>query len=496
MNNSGDGVLNVPLNDSPTPKLSLNTVGAYSGISSLYARLQLLGVTENMEDYEKRKLRVFNLLNLFQFIFGIIIPVTVAITRPKITTLAWVAACMPALVSLLVLVLNARKNHEISILAYFILYPVITSIVYLSGINLGIELFFILYGILAVFFIQDTGQLMFTVTLSMISYFILTVVWRDFQFQLEVDSTLYLANHLIAMVFIFFGLFLVKKENTNYQQSILHHNWVLHEKNTEIEKQKKEIADKADLLNRQATELRELNTLKNKLFSVIAHDLRSPIYALKNVFTNVQKRDLPGTDLKRMVPDIINDLNYTTSLMENLLQWAKCQMQSLHTALEPLDLSRIVDDVLQPVKNHAAIKDIDLVNSFISPVYVLANSDMTRLIIRNLVTNSLKFTPGCGYVTVGAEEMENEVEVYVLDTGIGLSETDIQRINSNHYFSTEGTASEKGTGLGLMLCRDFLAKMNSELIISSEPGAGSRFSFRLKKTATGTGARTANPALS
>lgn len=439
-----------------------------------------LGVTPGMEHYERRKLRVFNLLNFFQFIFGIIIPITALVYRPKISTLGWVAACLPALVSLLVLYLNSRKMNEVSTLSYFILYPVITSIVYLSGMNLGIELFFILYGILAVFFIQNIGQMAFTITLSMISYFVLTVMWRNYQFQLEVNGTLYLANHLIAIVFIFCGLFLVKKENADYQQRILEHNRVLREKNIEIEKHKEEIDANVDLLNRQAMELRELNALKNKLFSVIAHDLKSPMYALRSLFVNIQQYDLPATEVKKMVPDIVNDLNYTTSLMENLLQWARCQMDSLNVSLETVNVTEIADEVVQMLKSQAILKKVSLVNAIIDDVLVSAHPEMIRLVLRNLVSNAIKFTPEGGYVTIGTEEKNDTVEIYVLDTGIGISQDELEKINENKYFSTHGTAAEKGTGLGLMLCKEFLVKNESRLDITSEPGNGSKFSFQLK----------------
>ena len=454
---------------------------SFSKISSLFEKIKTLGNSQDLEDYESRKLRVFNLLNFFQLIFGIAIPISAAISSHKISTLGWVAACMPALVSVLVLFLNSLRNYEVSTLCYFILYPVITSIVYLSGMNLGIELFFILYGILAVFFIQDIGHMIFTVTLSMISYFILTVVWRNFQFQLEVNGMLYLFNHLIAIVFIFFGLYLVKKENQNYQLSILENNHQLHEKNTKIENQRIILAENAVLLNRQAIELQDLNNLKNKLFSVIAHDLKSPMYTLRNIFQNIEKYDLPAEDVKAMIPEVMKDLNYTTTLMENLLQWAKCQMQTLNVSFGNVNVREVSQEVFNLLKSQAELKNIKLVNNIRKNAIVIAQQDMIQLVLRNLVSNAIKFTPINGCVQIGIENGEDYIEVYVKDSGIGLSPEHLSKISHNEYFTTRGTSSEKGTGLGLMLCKEFLAKNNGTLHITSEEGIGSRFSFTLQK---------------
>jgi signal transduction histidine kinase len=415
--------------------------------------VRMLGVTPGMDHYERRKLKVFNLLNLCQLIFGCFIPLTAIFADPKISVLGWVAACMPALVSLVVLYLNSLGEKEIGTLSYFILYPVITSIVYLSGMNLGIELFFILYGILAVFFIQDNGHMIFTIMLSMISYFILTVVWRNFQFKLEVNGLLFLFNHLIAIVFIFFALYMIKKENTNYLK----------------------------LLNSQADELKEINALKNKLFSVVAHDLKSPMYALRNIFQNVQKYDIPAQDVKAMVPEVMKDLNYTTNLMENLLQWAKYQMNSPDLSPSEVDIAEIAADISSLMNSQAESKNVNLVNTVEEKNVVLAQKDMLRLVLRNLVSNAIKFTPEEGYVIIGTEENHEFVEVFVVDTGIGIDEEHLHKIYNNNYFTTQGTAAEKGTGLGLMLCKEFLTQCGGKLNITSEPSHGSRFSFMLRK---------------
>lgn len=450
-------------------------------VTSFLGKVQSLGDTSQLEEYESRKLHVFNLLNFFQLIFGIAIPISATFTSHKISTLGWVAACMPALVSVLVLFLNSKRNYQVSTLCYFVLYPVITSIVYLSGMNLGIELFFILYGILAVFFIQDIGHMIFTVTLSMISYFVLTVVWRNYQFSLEVNGMLYLFNHLIAIVFIFFGLYLVKKENANYQQSILESNWQLHQQNIEIENQRQTLTESASLLKSQAAELRDLNNLKNKLFSVIAHDLKSPMYALRNIFHNIEKYDVPADDIKQMVPEVVKDLNYTTTLMENMLQWARCQMQTLDVSLSAVNVRGFAKDVFSQMRSQAESKHIKLVNNIRGDVAVLGQQDMLQLVLRNLVSNAIKFTPDNGVVQMGIRNGGNSVEIFVQDSGIGLSKDALEKINHNEYFTTRGTSSEKGTGLGLMLCKEFLAKNNGALHITSEEGAGSKFSFTLEK---------------
>ncbi|HSC39851.1 MAG TPA: HAMP domain-containing sensor histidine kinase, partial [Chitinophagaceae bacterium] len=352
------------------------------------------------------------------------------------------------------------------------------------GMNLGMELSFILYGILSVFFIQELSHMLFSIGLSMISYFMLAVVWKNYHYQLEAANVwFYLFNQLLAMGFIFYGLFLIKKENTGYQFSILAKNRDLHRKNLEIEKQKKEIADSADLLGKQKGELTELNALKNKLFSVIAHDLKSPIYALHNLFRNMQQYDLPAEDIKQMIPDVVNDLNFTTGLMENLLQWARSQMQQDAVNRQLIDVSKMADDVIQLLRLPAEAKELHIINNTSGPVYAMADKDMVNLVLRNLLSNAIKFTPAKGDITIDMNEMPAFIEVSVEDTGMGMTPDALRNISKNDYYTTKGTANESGTGLGLMLCKEFLARNGGQMSIESDPGKGSTFSFTLPRPA-------------
>jgi signal transduction histidine kinase len=443
-------------------------------------KISSIGQTEDLDDFEKRKLGIFNLLNFFQLLTGIIVPVAAFIASKKFPAEAAYFSILPSFISLLVLALNFLRKYNAALLCYFILYPVFTSVIYINGFNLGIELSFVLYGILSVFFLQDIGYMLFAVGLSMISYFILSIIWKDYRYQLEsYNYQGYLVNHAISIIYIFYGLYLVKRENSDYQLGMTLKNYELRKKNFEIEDQKKEILDKAKLLEKRTSELNELNKVKDKLFSIISHDLKSPMYALQNLFKSAKELNLPAREIKAMIPEVVNDLMYTTSLIENLLEWAKSQMQSDVILPQVLDISQLANEAVRQLHLQAEEKKISVKIKTDLPVLAWADKNMISLVIRNLLSNAIKFTPEHGRIVIETHESSSGAELYVQDTGTGISKETIKKINTNQSYSTNGTNNEKGTGLGLTLCREFLEKNQGHLIIETEPGSGSTFSFTL-----------------
>ena len=446
--------------------VSATTASSWYQVSLLMKKNKSIGVTSAMDDYEKRKLGIFNQLNLFQLFTGIIVPLTVIFNDENILASSALIIISPALVSILVLYLNSRNMHKAALLSYFILYPFFTSLVYVNGMNLGLELFFVLYGILSVFFLQQIGLMMFCISFSMLNYFMLGVVLKKYQFSLETTSSFfYLLNHFLALIYIFYGLYLIKKENAGYQSGILKKNNELKQMNQEVQKQKEE--------------LNELNSFKNKLFSIISHDLKAPMYALRNLFQDINQHKVSARKIKEFIPEVVKDLNYTTGLMENLLQWAKSQMQADIVHLQTLDISAMINETTQLLHLQADAKKIRISNEAENSLLVYADKDMMSLVLRNLLSNAIKFTPECGEVSIRANKKPSFIEVLVKDTGAGISAGDLKKINKNNYYSTKGTANESGTGLGLMLCKEFLAKNGGQLHIESVPQKGSVFSFTL-----------------
>lgn len=439
----------------------------------LYRRLQSIGHLESMDEYERRKLSVFNQVNFLGIIAGLSISISGLMDKQHLPEIASLVAISPVFISLAVIILNYFHRHELSRLLYFILYPVITSLVYGAGLDLGLEIFFILYAVLAVFYLARPINAIFSFVLSAGCYLTVYVFAGNYLYVLRnVYFPFYIFIHILALILIFFALYWLKLENIGYQQSILKKNDELRNTNIEIEAQRLEISQKAE-------ELADLNVLKNKLFSVVSHDLKGPLYAQRNLFKTMVKYDLPGNEIKELVPEILKDMNHTIGLMDNLLLWAKSQMQSESISLETLEPGILISSIVQVLEPQAKAKNVGLTSIIDKEARVLADKDMIDIVLRNLISNAIKFTRENENVVVELKEGEGLLKISVRDNGVGMTQETLEKISANNFFSSKGTANENGTGLGLMRCKEFLKKNGSSLNISSEFGRGSTFSFEL-----------------
>lgn len=464
------------------PNIKRLPIALRKSVLDLFRYVKSLGYSNTLDEYELLKLGIFNQLNFFQLLAGIFIFFTCIFSKQFP---AWTAivASLPALVNVLVLFLNKQYKHQAAQIGYFVLHPLTASFIFMNGLHLGLDLYFILYGILAVFFLKDIGFMIFTICFSMLNFFLLSVVFKQFRYQLEnTNDLLYLVNEGIAIVFIFYGLYLIKNENTIYQAKILDKNNALRQKNIQIQLQADKLKENAALLEKQTKELTELNTLKNKMFGIISHDLKAPMHALRNLFSDVEQRKVSAAYLKKLMPEVVNDLNYTVGLMDNLLQWVKTQMQSEIVYLQRVDVGQLLEETVQLVRLQAERKQIKIEVRTEEEIYGIMDREMISLVLRNLLSNAIKFTPEKGTISAGVKANRSLLEVYVQDTGTGLSHEALQKIRGNDFFTTKGTANESGTGLGLMLCKEYLHRNDSQLLIESHSGKGSIFSFTLQKS--------------
>lgn len=243
------------------------------------------------------------------------------------------------------------------------------------------------------------------------------------------------------------------------------------------------ILTKMFMIKRSANrQLNELNSTKDKFFSIIAHDLKKPfstlIGFLKILLTEFDSYE--KQKIKELLKTVQKTSEITYELLENLLLWANIQTGRIELKPESLDLHQIADSVLALFRLYANSKQIALRNEIPPDTLIVADQKMTRLILRNLVSNAIKFTPSGGEVLLQTNRHEGNIEVSVRDNGVGIDPEKTGKLfKIDQTFSTPGTAGEKGTGLGLALCKEFLDKSGGTIRVESRPGHGSVFTVSL-----------------
>ncbi len=237
-------------------------------------------------------------------------------------------------------------------------------------------------------------------------------------------------------------------------------------------------------LMQQQQELKELNATKDKFFSIIAHDLKSPfnhLLGLTEIINNLAEK----SDNKEIleISELINkSAKRGKNLLDNLLEWSRSQIGTHIFNPKNIVLFDSVDETISFASSMAAEKHISIVNDIPQKTIVLADINMLNTILRNLISNAIKFTNPDGVVRIYARDLKHSVKITVEDNGIGISNSILPKLfNIEENPSTIGTGSEKGTGLGLILCREFVDRHGGEIYVKSERGMGSKFIFKLPK---------------
>lgn len=237
-----------------------------------------------------------------------------------------------------------------------------------------------------------------------------------------------------------------------------------------------------DEINRIAEELRQLNNTKDKFFSIIAHDLRNPFITILG-FTDLLLTDYKELDESEIIfylEEMKKSAEISHNLLQNLLQWSRSQTGRIEFNPTKILLKNLVNVNLELLQPTATNKEIQIKSEVVDDIYVQADEDMLNTIIRNLITNAIKFTPKGGTITIAAKEVGKYAEISVEDTGVGMSEAtmaNLFRLDTTH--STLGTNQEAGTGLGLILCKEFVEKHDGKIWVESKLGVGSKFIFYL-----------------
>lgn len=238
-------------------------------------------------------------------------------------------------------------------------------------------------------------------------------------------------------------------------------------------------------LQKYSEELQELNATKDKFFSIIAHDLKSPFNSITGL-SELIKNEAKFMDVETIeqFAGVIHSTSANTfKLLENLLEWASIQQSKIAFQPESLILRKIAGEVIDLSFEKASSKKIEIINDIPEGMIIIADKNMLKTVLRNLLSNALKFTPTNGQVRISAISEDKQIEIQVVDNGVGIKQEDLEKIfKIGSNYSQRGTENEKGTGIGLMLCKEFVEKHGGKIWVESEEGKGSTFAFTIKQT--------------
>jgi two-component system sensor histidine kinase/response regulator len=280
-----------------------------------------------------------------------------------------------------------------------------------------------------------------------------------------------LINTIFLIIILAMVVTLVVYYRQKRKQQVI--NIMLEEKNHEVLEQKANIDEQAQKLN-------NLNTLKDRLISVLAHDLRAPLSTLRGLFSLLQDDTITHEQLIELIPNVLKKLEYTSDFLDTLLFWINSQMENFDCAEKSFSIKGTVAYEVEGYREQAASKGISLVDNVPDDMMASADPNSIRIVIRNLITNAIKFSGKGDKIEINAGlQGKKNIIVSVKDTGMGISPAQLTKLFKSKVDSHTGTQNEPGTGMGLLFCKDLVEKCNGKIWVTSKLGHGAEFLFTL-----------------
>jgi two-component system, sensor histidine kinase and response regulator len=293
---------------------------------------------------------------------------------------------------------------------------------------------------------------------------------KDEQYQQKIQRQGLLSAIFFVIILGMIAILIVYYKSKRKQQKI---NIMLEERNSEVVLQKNNLDDQAGKLN-------ELNSLKDRLISVLAHDLRAPLSTLRGLFGLLEDDSITHEQFLSMIPQAVKKLEYTSDFLDTLLFWINSQMDNFNSSTKSFTVKEIAAFEVQNYQEQAAAKGIKLIDAVPDLLTVAADPNSIRIVIRNLITNAIKFSKQDDTINVSAHYQDDKyIILSIKDTGVGMTEKQLNKLFKSKVDSGTGTNNESGTGMGLLFCKDLIEKCNGKIWVQSEQGSGTEFFFTL-----------------
>lgn len=291
--------------------------------------------------------------------------------------------------------------------------------------------------------------------------------------QQEIQARVNLQQWLIVFAFSLGGFLLV------VAFVLVRSNRKVKDVNSELEDSNEKIRDVNKTVKEQNDELEQVNQVKNKLFAIIAHDLRSPLSSLQSLIYLIREHDLSKSERNNILDSLDQNIQDNSNMMDNLLAWAKAQMNGVQLNKRVFKFSEASKAVTEQIRFQAENKGISIETQVVDELTVKADYDIVKLVLRNLIANAIKFSQESDTITIRAGKSEQYAKIEIIDEGMGIKAEDQSKLFGNEHFTTRGTKNEKGSGLGLNLSKEYIEEHGGNLWFESEYKVGTTFFFTL-----------------
>lgn len=439
----------------------------YAHIRQWFNNIINTGLTTELIFEETRRVRILNVMA----VLGLLISTVFVVFHfyNEHTTLGWLNVAIMASTATL-LVANYKHRYYFGQLAISITLSIVfttTSLLYHDGME-----FYLLLLTALIATIMKRTWLMRTLSIVNCIVFLL-LIKRAGEFYTPTPGNIYFVNLLLLVMFYLVFFRYSGKINRMYLANIEERNHQLQQQQTRLIEQ----TEKLEISNRK---LAVLNSTKEKLFSILAHDVRSPIAGLRASLDLLNENALSRETFMELSQELASQLNQLQDSMDNLLKWSNRQMTGMELQAQKTSIEPLITDTIALLQYNLANKDITVNINTGADTMIYADPDHIKLVMRNLISNAIKFSYAGSEIDLLVERKDAFIYFSVIDKGIGMKKEAIEKLfNDAAVTSQRGTYNEKGTGMGLKISREFAEKNGGDIEMQCEPGIGCVFTLTI-----------------
>lgn len=456
-------------------------------MQKFFSHILNLGVTDSSGFVERKKLR---LLNLYCFL-GIPLCIYFIINNLKHENYGLIVVDSVLLFSAILYVVVAVYKPRLAFpRTFFLIVSSLTLTVSAVYFNNEAELF-LLFNIILCFLIFNSGRTIYWLTgfFSVQFLFVKFVHHTNLRPFDEIEEWLGISSGTIeplgtsrVMVLITFALFLMVLSIAFFRDEYLFYLSEIKQRGEKLQVNQHLLLQQKQEVEQKNTQLEVLNRTKEKLFSIVAHDIKSPIIALRGMLDLYHKNEISADEFQTMLPILTSQVTSLQYNVENILNWSLSQLNGIVVSPTACSLQEMIDNVIFSHEGLLASKDISVQKKFTRDTYVFADMNHVNLIMSNLLSNAIKFSYAGASIEIDLFDDVNFAGFTIQDFGKGMDSHKVSKLfEYTESRSTRGTQNEKGTGLGLLICKEFAIKNGGDISAVSEPEKGSKFTVSLPK---------------